>query len=184
MKDNVLARMSFDTATCFTSIQQIAMSEMNYLEEELIKIFKDEISRNGNGSGIMVQAAEDAVHEISREVTNEFIEYSVGIDEDQLRGMSIDTYVRVMTVIHGNNADGPLHSKPGQVTFRKHVLTHGISTAKTIYNLPDGFNWPVDVAGHINRNAVKRIQLLFTEAISRISQAVTSDLLSSFVIMG
>ena len=156
---------------------------MNYVTDQLILIFKDEISKNGNGSKTMTASAVDAVQEISREVTREWIESEVGIDEEKLRAQSLDTYVRVMTVLHGNNANGGIHSKPGQLTFRKHVASHGISSAKTVYDIPQ-FNWPADVSGYIVENAVGRIKTVFNEAISMIAQAVTSDFLESYVTVG
>ena len=53
--------------------------------------------------------------------------------------MATDYYVRTMVVIYGNQAGGKLTSKPGMSTFKKHVRGYGPSTAKTKYDLPDGF---------------------------------------------
>lgn len=174
-------KIGFESASCFLSIQMTAEAVMNELSDQLQQIFKDEISKNGNGSKIMVADAANQVKEISKEITDELIRVTVGIDEDNLRGLALDLYVRVMVVLHGNGADRPIRTKPGQYTFKKHVTGPTKNTrSKKVVELPQ-FEWPFDVTGFILKNAMERIQVLLKDAIKMLQNMFDGSFFSGYV---
>ena len=183
MASNSRNTIGFNGNACFAAVRKIADGVMDLLSGELQDIFKEQIAINGNGSSIMVESAVAQVKEVSREATDELIKLSVGIDEESLRSMSLELYVRVMVVLHGNQANGHIWTKPGQPTFKKHVVGPTVNrtgNAEDAYPIPQ-FDWPVDVSEYIVENSLKRIESVIREALDMIYDACNSAFFESFV---
>ena len=154
-----------------------------FTSDILVNLFKIEIDRNGNGADVMKNDAKKVVREIMREVAEDHITIEAGFDEDMARSMARDFYVRVMVVIHGNQAGGKLYSKPGMYTFKKHVIGYGPSTAKTRYKLPKGFN-QVDVSKGIRNNVMKEIEKYFEVMMIKLCGSLTGEFFGRFITGG
>ena len=183
MSDFVPNKLGFDTTGCMNAIMRMADAYMSQTSDILITLFRKEIDRNGNGSRDMKQDAKVVVREILHEVAEDHITIEAGFDEAMARSMATDYYVRIMVVIYGNQAGGKLTSKPGMSTFKKHVRGYGPSTAKTKYDLPDGFN-QTDASQGIRENAMKDIEKYFEVMIIKINESLTGDFFGQFITGG
>jgi len=185
--DFIPNRLSFDVAGCMALIKNIYGLYLDDLSAKLVEIVQYEIMKNGNGSKIMRLSAASEVKETRREITDEMIILEAGIDLDALKG-SEPIFVRVSVVLHGNQAGGPLKSKPGQDTWTKHVGYKRLSPAKTVFDLPDGFNQDdvseqieTEVSKQISENASKQIDKYAKTFADNVRQALNAIDWSAFV---
>ena len=171
-------KISINTAGATTAILKAAEAYMNQTSDKLIEIMKIQIDTNGNGSKIMRSDAIRAVREISREVAEDHITIEAGFDEAMAASMAKDFYVRTMVVIHGNQAGGPIHTKPGQSTWKKHVIGYGMSGAKSVYDIPQ-FNQN-DVSKKIVDNTMKEVKKYFKEMLDALCKIIPGIIASYF----
>lgn len=129
--------LTFDSAGAMNLIRQVIDWHLDELSGFLQNIVRAAIVALGNGSKVMRLFTAGVVEETKREITNSQVVLEVGI---KMENLPEDGFVRVSVVLEGNQGSGPLVTKPGNVTWRKHVVGRGESTAKTSYPLPAGFN--------------------------------------------
>ena len=182
MADFTPNTLVFDTAGCMTAIMKLCDAYMSHNSDILLNLYKLQIDKNGNGSSFMKSEAKKVVHEILHEVAADHITIQAGFDEAMARSMARDFYVRAMVVLHGNQAGGPLETKPGTATFRKHVIGPYTSNAKTIYPLPAGFNQG-DVSDGIQDNVMKDIEKYFLVMCAQINHDLDGDFFGRFLIV-
>ena len=174
-------KFGFDSAACFAAIQQICDGYMTTCAEHLLRIMRRQIEDGGNGSWFMRHTALAQVKEILHEVTDEHIKIRGGIDEDELKGAAEEVYVRVMVVLHGNQANpGDWTTKPGEDTFGKHVVAKGPSLARSKHPLPESWR-QFDVSGGIIDNTMKEVEKYFSDMISAIKGALNGSFYAQFV---
>ncbi len=155
---------------------------MSETSDILLMIMKKEIDRNGNGSSYMKTDAKRVVREILHEVVADHINIEAGFDEAMAHGMATDFYVRVMVVVYGNQAGGPITSKPGMATFKKHVTGPSPSTAKTKYDIPQ-FN-QYDASDGILENTMKEIERYFDVMIAKLNDVLSAEFFAGFLTGG
>ena len=183
MSDFTPNKLRFNSAACMQAIMAMADAYMSQTSDIMVTLFKKEIDRNGNGSSFMRSDAKKVVHEILHEVAQDHITIEAGFDEAMAASMAKDFYVRVMVVIHGNQAGGPLTSKPGMHTFKKNVVGYGLSTAETLYPLPPKFNQP-DISAPLRDNVMKEIEKYFEVMMIKICESLSGDFFSQFITGG
>lgn len=144
MSDYIPNQLGFDADGYMREVESAVNMALDRLSFSVQDLMKREIMANGNGSRIMRNTACEQVKEISREFDNGIVELVVGIDESSLGDFSRDVFVRTMVVLHGNVTDGPLMTKPGRMTWRKHVTDYHLSptenedgTPRKPYIMPD-----------------------------------------------
>ena len=182
MSDFIPNKLGFDVNGCMTAILRLADSLMSETADIMIILFKKEIDRNGNGSSFMKSDAKKVVREILHDVAADHITIEAGFDEAMARAMAIDFYVRTMVVIHGNQAGGPIHTKPGHSTWKKNVVGYGPSGAKTEYKLPQ-FDQS-DASDGILENVMKDMEKYFTVLLIRLNEMLDGEFYGQFITGG
>lgn len=129
--------LGFDSAAAMSLIKSIIDFHMDELSMFLQRVARAVIVAVGNGSRVMRLFAAGVVEETKREISDDHALLEVGIKMDELPE---DGFVRVSVVLTGNQGGGALMTKPGVSTWKKDVIGRGMSTAKTSYPLPAGFN--------------------------------------------
>lgn len=181
--DFIPNHLSFDAAACTALIKKIYDLYLNDLSAQLVAIVQKQIFDNGNGSTLMRLSAAAEVRETKREITDDEICLEVGIDTALLK-RSENVYVRVMVVLHGNQADGPLMTKPGQATWSKHVLVKRLSSSITAHPLPGEFNQydkETDIVSKVESNISKQTTKYLNAYVRNVKAALDSIDWSAFV---
>ena len=182
MSDFTPNKLGFDSASCNRSIMKAADTLMGETSNILVQLFKNEIDRNGNGSKTMREDAQKVVREILHEVAEDHITIEAGFDEAMARSMATDFYVRTMVVIYGNQAGGPIWTKPGVSTWKKNVTNYGESRAKTRYQLYR-FN-QFDFHDKMVENVMKQIEKYFKDMLDKLCDSLTGDFFGQFITGG
>lgn len=185
--DLQLNKLSFDISGFLGLAERIYNTYLDILSEKLISVIRGEIWTNGNGSRWMRLTATGPVKETRREITENHVVLEAGVDLDELKAKSEETFVRVSVVLHGNLASGPLMTKPGQMTWKKDVSNKSKSTAKSVWLLPgegkpgaQGFV-QIDITKNLKANVEKEIRKYVEDFINNVSRALMGLNLSSFV---
>lgn len=172
MSDFTPYKLSFDAKGAKAAIDEIIDFNLDELSNYLQRTVRSEIFRNGNGSPkVMRLFAAALVEETKREITDDLVTLEVGI---KMEGLPEDAFVRVSVVLHGNQGSGPLMTKPGQMTWGKHVIGKSASTAKTAHALPDGFNQD-DKFDDILEQVVKNVENESAKYVRAFIRAVNRD---------
>ena len=185
--DFIPNKLSFRVNNCLSLIEQIYNLYLDDLSQHLINIVMGEIWLNGNGSTIMKLTACAAVRETKREITAKHICLEVGVDPELIKGEGEAIFVRVSVVLHGNQAGGILKSKPGQLTWNKHIIAKQMSTAKDEFELPDKFNQDdamPDILKDIENNIDDQLGKYIEVFASNISKATSNINWSAFIDVG
>lgn len=183
MSDFKPNKIGYNSKACMQSLLRVADAMMTESEDTLIRLYKYEIDRNGNGSHVMKESAKSVVRSIVHDVFEEKIHIEAGIDEKMARSMATEYYIRTMVVIHGNMAQGGIHSKPGMSTWKKHVRSFGPSTAQSKYDITQFNQW--DVSDHIQENVMKQIEHWFRVMLIRLLEYCrTTNFFSQFITVG
>lgn len=172
--DFVANHLSFDTNACLLMLERIYNLYLDDLSHDLVAIVQREIFINGNGSTLMRMSAAAEVVETKREITRDEIRLEAGIDSATLKSQE-NVYVRVMVVLHGNQGSGPLTTKPGQLTWNKHVLVKRMSTAQSAYPMPDEFNQTdaeADIVAHIESNISQQTNKLLNAFVRNVQGTI------------
>lgn len=180
--DLKLNKIGFNWKSCMDSLIRVADSYMQETEDTLIRLFRYEIDKNGNGSSEMKSAAKKAIHEILHEVTDNKITIEAGFDPELAHSMATDFYVKAMVVFYGNMSEGHIHTKPGAYTWRKHVRDYHLSTAKSRYYIPQ-FSQR-DVSQHIQDNVMKQIEKYFKVMLIRLNEFTKDGFYEQFITVG
>lgn len=172
-------KFHFNSAGAMAEIEEaisIALDELSY---QFQQIFIEEIYANGNGSHIMKDEAVRHVKEISRKNDGGIIELEVGVDEN-ISGER--ERIRTVVVLHGNLNSGPLFTKPGKPTWRKHVAYRDLSRARTVYHL-DNF-MQLDISGKLLANAEKKVMRHCNEFLRAVKANVKDIDFSQYLVGG
>lgn len=129
---------------------------MRDIEEEWFARLEKEIYMGGSGKHDWRVEARSLMREISSKVSIDFIELKLGLQSDGDEHM----YNRVMVAMYGNQANGPLVTKPGQMTYNDDMTGKSLSRAQTSYPLPPGWNQVSDGDGMIE-NAHRMADMFF-----------------------
>ena len=163
MADFKANNIGFDAARFRRDFLAMLNSATDTLSKKIIELMRNEIMLNGNGSEDMKKTAMQQVREISRKITDHEFELVVGIEEEGLGEFKDQTFTRTMVVLHGNNANGPLMTKPGKMTWRKHVIDYHLSptenedgTPRQPRTLPESWN-QYDVVKPMLDNIMKQV---------------------------
>ena len=176
-------KIGFDSAGCNALIKKIYNVHLDVLSEKLINIVRGDIWLNGNGSFKVMRLFTVAlVEELKREIASDHILLEVGIKMDQLPE---DAFVRVSVVLHGNQASGPLVTKPGVATWGKHVIGHEVhvKAGEESYDLPEGFT-KYDVIDEIKKNVDNNIQRHINDFMNAVAADVSRINWSAFITGG
>lgn len=179
-------KVSFNTKGFIEAVQRIVDEALSSVAEDFSYILQDYVRQNGNGSGIMIDSAVSAVESVLKEMTTERVLYEIGIDESKLSGKGEDFMVRVLVVLHGNQAGGSIREKPGVATFKKHVMNKGIPDPdrRTGKDLSQ-FNQSEDIVEGVIRNALEEIKPVFDDCVRQVTEEISDPaFLNSFVQVG
>lgn len=127
MSDFTPNKLGFDVGGFMREFHACLTIALDRLSREVQWLMMREIQTNGNGSKEMRDIAARNVKEISRTVTDQEVELVVGIDEGSLGSFADRNFVATMVVLHGNVANAPLMTKPGKMTWTKHVRSYRLS---------------------------------------------------------
>lgn len=187
MSDFTPNKLGFDVAGYMKEFHDCLRIALDRLSREVQWLMMREIQTNGNGSKEMRDIAVRNIKEISRTVTDESVELVVGIDESGLGDFSDRNFVATMVVLHGNVTSGPLMTKPGQMTWTKHVRQYRLSpptnedgTPRKPKMMPDSFMQFEKVSGFgASRNMLKNIfENQIDHVLSQFNQSL-DDLMNS-----
>lgn len=175
--------VSINTTAAKAQVLQIVKDAMNQVAEKMGDAIAREIAHNGNGSSAMKQDAINLIRTIIREANYERVIMESGIDDEALGGCAEDLRVRVMVVLHGNTASGPIVTKPGQMTFAKGVKGPRLSplTDKPGFRGPNPrvvnlsfFEQPKDITEGMIENIEKQIEPIWDDAMKWIVAEISS----------
>lgn len=159
MADFKANRIGFDAARFQRDFLAMLNSAIDTLSQKIIELMRNEIKLNGNGSEDMKDTAVEQVREISRKIDDHEFELVVGIEEEGLGEFKDQTFTRTMVVLHGNsdNGNNPLMTKPGKMTWRKHVVDYHLNkTENKPRMLPKSWN-QYDVVKPMLNNIMKQV---------------------------
>ena len=179
MSDFIPNKLSFDTVGAMDEITGAIDICLDELSGQFQEIIRKQIRENGNGSGIMKDEAMRHVKEFSRKFSGSVIELEVGVDEDIGDERA---RIRTVVVLHGNQNSGPLLTKPGQATWKKHVSFRSQSTATKVYHLDNLMQ--LDISGKLLENAMKEVEKYADDFLNAIEQVVSMIDFSQYVIVG
>ena len=188
MADLKLNKLRFNSAACFALVQQIIDTHLDELSEFLVNIVRWQIWANGNGSyKYMRLLATALVEETKREITNDHITLEVGI---KMEGLNERAFVLVSVVLHGNQAGGPLHEKPGIATWTKYVTMKRMpdpDNRNANNMLPDGFNQDDkmdDILDKVEQNVLRDSNKRVDAFIAAVAHDINSMNWSAFLTGG
>lgn len=173
-------KIGFNSAACYAEIQKWADGLMTGLAEKLKEIMTREIMSNGNGSHTYMRLPTvSQIKEVIHEVTDSHIRIGVGIDPAAIGALSERMRIIVSVVLYGNQGGGPIHTKPGQDTWKKYVSAKGPSGADTVYPIPQ-FN-QYDVSKDMMDNIEKQMKVYIEEFIDAMNRWLDSSFFQRFV---
>ena len=159
--------ITFDAVGAMNEINESISMMVDELSWHFQEIIIRQIYRNGNGSSLMKDEAVRHVKEISRKMEDGVLELEVGVDENFGDERA---KIRTLVVLYGNVTNGPMMTKPGQQTWRKHVSYRGESPARSAYRLPHFEQ--TDVSGKLLENSMKEIEKHVNKFLNGITQLV------------
>ena len=177
-------KLGFDSAGAMQMIRDVIDWNLDSLSIILQRIVMASLVAFGNGSKIMRLFAAGVVEETNREITDSHVILEIGIKMDNLPE---DGFVRVSVVLHGNQGSGPLMTKPGQMTWGKHVIGRSTSSAKTAYPLPDGFNQGEkmpDILNMVQKNVENDAKKHISDFIRNVNNDISKIDFSQFITGG
>ena len=179
MSNFVPNKLSVDVYDVTSEIEEIIEICLDELSVSFQEVIRRQIIKNGNGSGQMKDEALRHVKEMSRKINDGIIELEVGVDEE-----SGDERARIRTVVvlHGNLNSGPLFTKPGKQTWRKHVAYRDLSKARTVYHLDNLMQ--LDISGKLLENAMKDVEEYCKAFLRNVEQSFRTIDLSDCIIVG
>ena len=175
--------VSINTVAAKARVLLLVKDMLERVADQMGDLIKREIDHNGNGSHAMKADAVSLVKTIMKEANYEQVIVESGIDESTLSNCANDFRVRVLVVLHGNMASGPIVTKPGQMTFAKGVVGPRLSplTGQRGYAGPnprvkhlDFFEQPHDMTEGAIANIEKQIEPIWKDACNWIVAEISS----------
>lgn len=179
MNDFIPNKIGFDVNGAMSEINEVIMLCLDELSVDFQEIIRKEIIKNGNGSDIMKDEALKHVKEISRKFDGGIAELEVGVDENVGDERA---RIRTVVVLHGNLNSGPLFTKPGKQTWKKHVNYRSLSKAKTVYHV-DNF-MQLDISSKLLENSMKQVEKYARRFLANVTKAMQTIDLSQYVTVG
>lgn len=168
--------ISIDVDRLYEDIQKESLSMLNDVAEKIIEEFGMAIYQNGAGRHEWRANAAEEFQKISESITEDMVQVVVGLRPGVETEARSNVYMaQVMVALFGNHP--PIETKPGLEVFKDHMRDRGVSDAKTVYPLPQ-FSWPDPHADKMVENAMKKLKVYFSDAISRIMRNIN---VSSYV---
>ena len=165
--------LRLDTAAVMQEIRSYLEGAMDDVVDKAIEAWGIEILASGAGRTQWREEAGKAIKIISRMVTEEYINIEFGIPDAGYTDM--DYYNRVQVALWGNQASGPLRSKPGQYVYGKTMEGDlHMSEALSEHDLPAGFNQLAD-GGKMLENAIKLTKKFFEDTIKQAAAQLPSS---------
>ena len=162
---NTCNQLSIDVEGLFKAIQDECYA-LIWKTAELIKVeFAAYIAIGGAGRNIWREHAAKEFNIISATMANDLVEAKLGLPENIESEARFDNYLaQIMVAVYGNH--GPLYTKPGQITFHDHMEDRRRSEAKSVWALPEGFNWEDPQANKMLETAMKIIGTYFKDGVN------------------
>jgi len=158
--------ISIDVDRLYGDIQQACLDFLNDVADRVIDEFSMAIYRDGAGRHEWRANAAQEFQKISEEMTADAIQVTVGLRDGVATEAKSNVYMaQVMVALFGNHP--PIETKPGLEVFKDHMLSRGISTAETVYPIPQ-FSWPDPHADKMLDNSFKKLQTYFKNGIRNI----------------
>lgn len=179
MSDFIPNKLSIDIYDATSEINEIIEICLDELSVSFQEVIRRQIIENGNGSGQMKDEALRHVNEISRKIQNGIVELEVGVDENIGNERA---RIRTVVVLHGNLNSGPLLTKPGKPTWRKHVAYRATSNARHVYHLDNLMQ--LDISGKLLENSMKDVEKHCAKFLRNVAQAFSTIDLSDCIIVG
>lgn len=155
--------LSIDVNGLMEALIRAALAAMEDVEMSAFEVLAKEISDNSESQTKWRAEAIGLLREVKREVLMDRISVEFGVD---LASVSGDALNRVMVALYGNQAGGPIHSKPGESVYGKAMDGKHPSTAQTTYDIPQ-YNHPQSYNGdQMFSNTFKLIATIFKDAIA------------------
>lgn len=173
-------KIGFNSAACYAAIQKWAEGLMTGLAEKLKEVMTREIMSNGNGSPTHMRIPTVAqIKEVIHEVTDSHIRIGVGIDPAAIGALDERMRIIVGVVLYGNQGGGPIHTKPGQDTWKKYVSARGPSGADSVYSLPQ-FDQQ-DNSTQMMDNIEKQMHIYIDEFVDTMNSWLDASFFQQFV---
>lgn len=160
--------IQIDQAGLLVALRPYLIEVLDEAEKALINALSVEIMFDGVGRRQWRTEAAKAFKMIEQRITDDYLERKIGLNDLNL---TEDEQVRIAVALFGNQAGGRLHSKPGQMVYGKEINGKHMSTAKTEYNLPDGFN-QIANGGKMMENAIKLTTKYFRDALEQVGRNI------------
>lgn len=158
--------ISIDVNRLYKDIQQACLDFLNDVADRVIDEFSMAIYQGGAGRHAWRANAAQEFQKISEEMTEDAIQITVGLRDGIAAEARSNVYMaQVMVALFGNHP--PIETKPGLEVFKDHMLSRGISNAKTVYPLPQ-FGWPDPNADKMLDNSFKKLQTYFRNGMRNI----------------
>lgn len=160
------------------------MSGVREAEDELVELMGEELQQTVDGGGPGKPAWRNSLRQMVRVISTQYllqcIESEVGLDES----IGLSNYVRAKLIAFGGGSAGPSGAPitagpPGRSVWDDDLSGKHPSSALSQYALPAGFNQP---GNEFVANAMKRMQVKFSEIMQRTLRSLSADMMSSCVI--
>lgn len=166
--------ISIDINGLFRAIQSECYVQLNDVAQKVIDGFQLYILSDGAGRADWKENAAKEFKVLSEKITNDVIEMQVGIREDLASEAWHSFYAaQIMVALFGNHPpSGGMKTKPGEITFHDHMESMDESHAKTVWTLPEGYNWPDPQADKMLENAMKMTRTYFADGLKRVLDGI------------
>lgn len=154
--------MYVNEAGLMDAIQQFLVKAMEPVEEKWLEALQMEIMFAGAGKTKWREEAGKAFKEVERNIAQDYIEMKIGLDSS-LASYSEDLFVRIQVALFGNQAQGPITSKPGAMVYGNDIQGKHLSNAKTMYAIPQ-FDQTAD-GDEMMKNAKQLTEKFFRDAL-------------------
>lgn len=156
--------LSIDVDNIMFEIQRRMMRALDDAAETFLDRFSDEIMRQGVGKMRWREDVCEMLKVIEKQTYDEFIEVKAGLPDTQRLGR--DVHAKASVVLFGNQADGPLYTKPGFDVYGNDISEESYheSRATSARWLPDGWNMTAD-GEKMLENAIKNARVYFKDVL-------------------
>ena len=153
-------------------IQEYFVDVANDLADSLLDNLSREIMENGVARMKWREEAVTELRKMTPQIVADYISVDAGID---FSGMEKHLRNRIIVVLFGNQANGPLFTKPGFDVYGKEMDGQHTSTATSARWLPDGWNMTAD-GDKMVENAIKLTDKYVSGAMERAWRNIPDEL--------
>ena len=166
--------LSIDVENVMYEIQRRMMRALDDAAETFLDRFSEEIMRQGVGKMKWREEVCEMLKVIEKQTYEDFIEVVAGLPDTKKLGR--DVHAKASVVLFGNQADGPLYTKPGFDVYGDDISeeSYHVSTATTARWLPDGWNMTAD-GEQMLENAIKNARVYFKDALENAWRSIPDD---------